>query len=280
MFFTMEKNYAVTEKVLSLTVFDNKIIYCGTSKQLKTLDGTILYTATKSLRTVASSKNYFACGSYDCITALFKNMVFVDLIEGPDTEIKSVAFSSDEKYIAIATRGKSVWVCTIGNTIEIDTVLEDHYHDVKGVKFLNNLLFSYGYDNRILVYERLEIDDSWECIHCIEMKNTIWNIDVFNNKKEILIVDNDGNLSIVGFLDGWRPKNVFHVSMCPIYSVVNIGDEKIGFILNLRNIGFIDKSGDLIGVIEDVGFIFCLYWDEFNNELICGGDGFVKIYKL
>lgn len=268
--------YQIVSKKLDeivLAIHINKDIYTGgTSKTLINQDtGQIICRTSKSIRTIASHGDYMCCGSYDCTAILLYKGDVLDVIEGPDTEIKCVAFSEDGRYLAIATRGKSVWITRISKEVEIDKILEDHLQDVKGCIFHNGFLFTYSYDNTIKVYDRFDYDDSWEMVQSIEESNTIWCV-IFHQDR-MACSKEDGTISLYILNNGWELEISRKLSQLPIYSICSVGD-KIAYTLNRGSIGILDANLSLISTIEDVhtDFINCIVYDEVGNRIVSGGD--------
>lgn len=270
----------LNEKILAVHV-KGSIYTGGTSRTLTNQDtGKIVCKSSKSIRTIASHDDYLCCGSYDCTAILIHGEEVLDVIEGPDTEIKCLAFSEDGKYLAMATRGKSVWITRIGKEIEIDKILEDHTQDVKGCIFHDGFLFTYGYDNTIKVYDRFEYDDSWEIVQSIEESNTVWCV-VFQDER-MLCSTEDGTISSYTMRNGWELEVSRKLSELPIYSMCSIGD-KVAYTMNRGSIGVVDSGLNLASCIENIhtDFINCLFYDKHRNRIVGGGDdGLLSVIQL
>lgn len=268
------------EKILAVHV-QGDVYTGGTSKTLvNQRTGQVLCRREKSIRTIASHGEYMCCGSYDCTATLLRGGEVVDVIEGPDTEIKCVAFSEDGRYLAMATRGKSVWIVRMGAEIEIDKILEDHVQDVKGCIFHSGFLFTYGYDNTVKVYDRFDFDDSWEMVQSVEEANTIWAV-VFVQDRMVCATE-DGVLSVYVLGSGWELERSRKLSQFPIYSICCVG-KRVAYVLNRGSIGIVDTRLEMAGCIENVhgGFINSIAYDADRNAIVSGGDdGILNVIEL
>ncbi|ADM12250.1 uncharacterized protein Eint_091210 [Encephalitozoon intestinalis ATCC 50506] len=277
--------YKITSKRLDekiLAVHVNGAVYTGgTSRTLVNQDtGEVMCRCRKSIRSIASHGRYICCASYDCTAVLFHDGKVVDVIEGPDTEIKCVGFSEDGRYLAMATRGKSVWVVKIDPEIEIDEIIEDHLHDVKGCVFHKGFLFTYGYDNTIKIYERFDYDDSWELVQSISEKNTVWCV-IFHGDKMVCSTE-EGTISSYVLRNGWELEACKKLSIFPIYSICSVGRD-MAYVLNRNNIGIIDSNLNLTTTIEDIheDFINGIAYDEGRGRIISGGDdGILNVIEM
>lgn len=99
------------------------------------------------------------------------------ILDGHDSEIKSLAFCPTAPLLATCSRDKSVWVWEEldGDNFETMAVLQDHEGDVKCVAWHpeEQLLASGSYDDRIRLW-REDIDD-WACCTLLDgHKGTVW----------------------------------------------------------------------------------------------------------
>ena len=210
---------------------------------------------------------------------MFKDGEFLDTIEGPETEIKCICLSEDNSFLAMSTRGRTVWICKIRDSeIEVDAVLEDHLHDVKGVKFHRDRLYSFGYDNTIKVYERFNLDESWDMIQSLEEDSTVWNVEF---SEELMVSCNeDGRVRLYVFSWEWTLARVLDASVYPIYSVVFAGG-CICYILNRSNVAVLDVDLRVLGTVSLSCEINCLYFCKHRNALLCGLDsGTIEVVEI
>ncbi|KAF7683952.1 putative cytosolic Fe-S cluster assembly factor [Astathelohania contejeani] len=274
------KKIDLGEIILSVSAGPNFILVGGSSKTLKKIlvedsvgEPLNMCSHTKSIRHVTYHDNIIACGSYDCKATVFKDGICFDIIEGPDTEIKGLAICKG--YIAIATRGKTVWVYRIDEEIEIDTILEDHTQDVKGVKWNMGCLYSYGYDGCINMYEDMELIQSIK-----EHKSTVWDIQ-FYGEQNMVSCSEDGEIIFYSFENIWKAKTRIRGSDFPIYTMAIYKNKYIGYVHNRSSILFIDEMQNDYLTIKDAGLGDIYSISIWDNLLVVGGeDGILKILQI
>ena len=137
---------------------------------------------------------------------------FAVVLQGHDSEIKSVAWSCTGSFLATCSRDKSVWIWEEmssssnqsqnhhddkniigggggGDDFETVAVLQDHEADVKCVVWHpsdNTLLASSSYDETIRLYREEEEENDWICIAVLRgHTGTVWQID-FEGPKRLL----------------------------------------------------------------------------------------------
>ncbi|KAJ2901275.1 hypothetical protein MKZ38_002025 [Zalerion maritima] len=120
---------------------------------------------------------------------------FTLVLEGHDSEIKSVAFSPSGQFLATCSRDKSIWIWEDVGATEADdewetvTVLKEHDGDVKAVawcpdtnrkepkgQYSSDCLASASYDNTVRIW-REDRDGDWVCVAVLEGHDgTVWGL--------------------------------------------------------------------------------------------------------
>ena len=117
------------------------------------------------------------------------------ILDGPDAEMKSIAFSPSGQYVAISSRDKSVWIWEdVGDeddpiAWETVAVMSEHEGDVKMVAwcpdvsgrnsrrtFGADVLASASYDDTVRIW-REDSDGDWVSVAVLEgHKHTVWGV--------------------------------------------------------------------------------------------------------
>lgn len=107
---------------------------------------------------------------------------FAVLLDGHDSEVKSVSWSPSGMLLATCARDKSIWIWEDlddgDNNFETVAVMQEHGGDVKCVAWhpVEECLASGGYDDTIRLW-REDLDD-WGQVACIKNhQGTVWFLD-------------------------------------------------------------------------------------------------------
>ena len=140
-------------------------------------------------------------------------------LEGHENEVKGVAWSPDDTFLATCSRDKSVWIwekievgheadCDLNDRpneeafFECSSVQTEHSQDVKCVVWHPklNILSSSSFDNQINLY--CQNDDDWNCYTQLNQhESTVWSVAFNPEGTRIVSVSADESIKI------WQPKN-------------------------------------------------------------------------
>lgn len=188
-------------------------------------------------------------------------------LEGHDSEVKSVAYSSAGGLLATCSRDRSVWIWEVGLDFDYEcvAVLSSHRGDVKKVLWhpLIEMLVSCSFDTSIRVW--VEDADDWFCSEELMAHNaTVWDVCFDHSGDFLFSVSADSSLivwqresphpsvvggrphfSVVGRIDGISAEPLYSVSWCPKHRVLAIGggDDSIHLVRKCTNAADSIKSG-------------------------------------
>lgn len=271
------ENYYLKERILSVYFPDEVYIALG-NKFINYSKQKILCIHEKSVRNISGNKKFVGCCSYDGKASIFnKEGELIETIEGPTTEIKGLDFY--EYFLALTTRGKTTWI--LGN-FEISKILEDHTQDVKGCKFYKGELYTWSYDNSLIIYQLFDLNHSWEMCQTIDFDDIVWNIIFF--KEYLCIALQNGNLVVCersGYQ--WTKIKTLNVSITPVYCG-DVLNDFLGIICNRNCLLVLDHKFDKAFEIPNLNSgtdIFSISFNETENKLVCGSeDGTLTIISF
>jgi cytosolic iron-sulfur protein assembly protein CIAO1 len=122
-------------------------------------------------------------------------------LEGHESEVKSLSYSSSGGLLASASRDRSVWIWEVGFDFDYEciAVLNGHTADVKCVRWhpSSEMLVSCGYDNDVRVW--VEDEDDWFCLETLSAHDsTVWSL-AFDKTGQHLVSVGDGGAVVI-----WR----------------------------------------------------------------------------
>lgn len=120
---------------------------------------------------------------------------FAVILDGHDSEIKSLGFATTAPLLATCSRDKSVWIWEEleDDNFETVAVLQEHEGDVKCVAWspAEELLASGSYDDQIRLW-REDVDD-WACCAMLEgHKGTVWWVEFESAERVGALAKTDG----------------------------------------------------------------------------------------
>lgn len=250
----LKASLRLDEQLLCLATYEDRIYTGGTNRKLHVFSTDLEYQKElceheKSLRCLDVKDKMVICGSYDGNATLIHNDEIFETIEGPETEIKGVFLANGntiENKIGICSRGKTAWVLDLNEKIEIESVLEDHTQDIKGIKFIDDQVYTFGYDCTVNIYsEFTQHDDSWVLDQKLDdMSSTIWDILIFGDI--LYAACNDGHITMYRKDERlWKFEKIVKMTDFPIYTICLVGD-MIAIPLDLYDIGLFDLDFNLL----------------------------------
>lgn len=168
-------------------------------------------------------------------------------LEGHESEVKSIAYSSSGGLLASASRDRSVWVWEVGLEFDYEcvAVLNGHTGDVKCVRWHPSaeILLSASYDNDIRVW--VEDEDDWFCLETLSAHDsTVWAMAFDASGKHFASVGDGGTVVI------WCRREP-HASM--------VGDHaRFGVVAHLSHV--------------HAGVVMSVDWAPDANVIVTAGD--------
>lgn len=268
---------SLKERILAVYAPDD--IYLGMGcKFINYSQQKILCVHEKAVRYISGNESFVGCCSYDGTATVFeKNNRLRERVEGPDTEIKGLAFFRN--YIALTTRGKTTWIL---EDFEISKILDDHTQDVKGCTFNEGRLYTWSYDGTVKIYEMFELDHSWELVQSIDFGEIVWTIMFF--KDFLCVALQSGSVVVLEKKQhSWERAKILEVSMCPVYTGVVFLDY-IGVVCNRNCLLVLDSDFEKVVEIPDLNSgcdIFSSSYCQEKKAIVCGSeDGTLTIINI
>lgn len=214
---------------------------------------------------------------------------FAIVLDGHDSEVKSVAWSSGGNLLATCSRDKSVWIWEEVGDDDYETVavMQEHAGDVKCVAWHpeEELVASASYDDEVRLW-REDVDD-WGC--CAVLKGhegTVWcvgwesvgvrvldgEVDVDARRREewfkrreasgprLLSCSDDGSIRV------WRRRPKDKVAQSRL-SIIRSGSSEEDWVEEARLPRMHSRS------------IYAVAWGRSGRVVSTGGDGAVVVYE-
>ena len=212
--------------------------------------------------------------------------LFASLLTGPDSEIKSVAFSpTNTSLLATSSRDKSVWVWEDvgggrGDDSEYETVavMEEHTGDVKCVAWHpeREVIASGSYDDTVRLWREVEEEGDWCCVGVLEGHDgTVWGVswetrgkgDEEDGMWEPRLASCSDDLSIRIWKKESRDKEKTD-SGPRMPSIIRPASSMEEWVLEAKL------------PQEHVRSIYAVAWSSATGLMVsCGGDGGIYVYK-
>jgi cytosolic iron-sulfur protein assembly protein CIAO1 len=229
---------------------------------------------------------------------------FSSLLTGPDSEIKSVAFSpTNPALLATSSRDKSVWVWedvvdsaggggftgaggADDSEYETVAVLAEHTGDVKCLAWHpeREVLASGSYDDTVRLWRDVEEEGDWCCIGVLDgHEGTVWGVawEGINSHSE----DAEGDESVVATTKELRLASCSDDLSIRIWRKVSKDRERENKGPRLPSI--IRPPSSMETWVQEatlpqmhVRSIYAVAWSNVTGLLVsCGGDGSIYVYK-
>lgn len=195
---------------------------------------------------------------------------FTVLLDGHESEVKSVAFNAGGQLLATCGRDKSVW---IWEELEPDNwetvaVLQEHEGDVKCVAWhpTEDLLASSSYDDDVRLY-REDVDD-WVCCALLRgHESTVWSVSWEKKPRmgESRLASSSGD----GVIKVWRRTRKAEEKV----------EQKVPSILRTRSVEEEwECEGELPKIHERA--VYAIDWSSVSGRIVAtGSDGRVVVYE-
>ncbi|KAI5784671.1 WD40-repeat-containing domain protein [Geopyxis carbonaria] len=202
---------------------------------------------------------------------------FAVVLDGHESEIKSVAWSAGGTFLATCSRDKSVWVWEEldDDNFETVAVLAEHTQDVKAVAWhpAELLLASASYDDTVRLY-REDVDD-WGC--CAVLRGhaaTVWGIAWERANTEAEDGEGKGGPRLASCSDDLEVR---------IWRRVEAKERKVpGAVPSILRLQPLEEEWVCEAVLPRVHerSIYSVAWSATSGRIVsCGGDGWIVVYE-
>lgn len=176
-------------------------------------------------------------------------------LEGHDSEVKGVCYSSGGALLATCSRDRSLWIWEAGLDFDYEciAVLNGHTADIKSVVWHPSveLLVSCSYDGTMRVW--VEDEDDWFCSETLAAQSgTVWSAAFDAEGRGLVSAAEDGSVVV------WRRQDppARAIGAQPHFTVVARVEE-----------------------VHD-GAAYCVDWNKRNGLIAtCGGDDAINVLK-
>lgn len=210
----------------------------------------------------SSDGRSLACGCFDAVSFVLEliggkepRLEAAVSLEGHDSEVKGVCYSSGGALLATCSRDRSVWIWEAGLDFDYEcvAVLNGHSADIKSVVWHPSieLLVSCSYDGTMRVW--VEDEDDWFCLETLAAQSgTVWSAAFDAEGRGLVSAAEDGSVVV------WRRQDppARAIGAQPRFTVV----------------------ARVEGVHD--GTVYCVDWNKINGLIVtCGGDDAINILK-
>jgi len=221
---------------------------------------------------------------------------FAVILDGHESEIKSLAFSTTSPLLATCSRDKSVWIWEEleDDNFETVAVLQEHEGDVKSVAWhpTEELLASGSYDDTVRLW-REDIDD-WGCCACLEgHRGTVWWVEFEGAEMPGLSslarqLPNDEQSSLLDLKDKAGPRLISASDDLTIRIWRKIPNDRKPLSTGQPRIPSIIKSNSIEEQwVEEAQLpraheraIYSVSWSKTTGRVVSsGGDGKIVVYE-
>lgn len=218
---------------------------------------------------------------------------FAVVLDGHDSEIKCVAYSSVGPFLATCSRDKSVWIWEEleDDNYETVAVLQEHEGDVKCVAWHPEevLVASGSYDDSVRLWREEGDGEDWGCAAVLEgFGGTVWGV-------EFEPVENVGRLGGADGAEQWleeRRKSGPRLATCSDDLSIRIwrripkekkdpptGQGKMPSILKTTSIEEEWVEEARLPQTHERS-IYAISWSKLTGKIVsCGGDGKIVVFE-